>query len=45
MTLPEDPVVPYIGTWIETSPILMTRHILAVVPYIGTWIETKYLDV
>ena len=36
-------VVPYIGTWIETSvpPADVAGPI--VVPYIGTWIETtKY---
>ena len=35
-----NPVVPYIGTWIETKGknIMLTREI--VVPYIGTWIET-----
>ena len=33
-------VVPYIGTWIETS--VNHAHYLSylVVPYIGTWIET-----
>ena len=32
-------VVPYIGTWIETSkrPSMISLY---VVPYIGTWIET-----
>ena len=34
-------VVPYIGTWIETTEGMSTEQILDVVPYIGTWIETK----
>ena len=34
------PVVPYIGTWIETKRGTTTREIGNVVPYIGTWIET-----
>ena len=33
-------VVPYIGTWIETSHSNSKRLVLSVVPYIGTWIET-----
>ena len=34
------PVVPYIGTWIETANLTFLSCQLAVVPYIGTWIET-----
>ena len=34
-------VVPYIGTWIETSTLTMRKYIAIVVPYIGTWIETS----
>ena len=34
------PVVPYIGTWIETTMICKYPWIRFVVPYIGTWIET-----
>ena len=34
-------VVPYIGTWIETTEIRRESIVNAVVPYIGTWIETK----
>ena len=33
-------VVPYIGTWIETSSKPLIVHKPPVVPYIGTWIET-----
>ena len=33
-------VVPYIGTWIETSFGFPPFDNLSVVPYIGTWIET-----
>ena len=33
-------VVPYIGTWIETSTIAVLTVVTSVVPYIGTWIET-----
>ena len=33
-------VVPYIGTWIETSGTNVNRIDDSVVPYIGTWIET-----
>ena len=33
-------VVPYIGTWIETSSGITDLAVVAVVPYIGTWIET-----
>ena len=33
-------VVPYIGTWIETSGRMRKATLLGVVPYIGTWIET-----
>ena len=33
-------VVPYIGTWIETSSKVKKAKELSVVPYIGTWIET-----
>ena len=34
-------VVPYIGTWIETT--MKKKHLIrkSVVPYIGTWIETR----
>ena len=34
------PVVPYIGTWIETLKEDMSKMSFEVVPYIGTWIET-----
>ena len=34
-------VVPYIGTWIETSMGAAAWGLFPVVPYIGTWIETK----
>ena len=33
-------VVPYIGTWIETTNFVLTQTKGGVVPYIGTWIET-----
>ena len=33
-------VVPYIGTWIETSYGKKISRCPEVVPYIGTWIET-----
>ena len=33
-------VVPYIGTWIETSLREFSHRRHLVVPYIGTWIET-----
>ena len=33
-------VVPYIGTWIETSMRNVPFVTCPVVPYIGTWIET-----
>ena len=33
-------VVPYIGTWIETTNLLCIIVNRRVVPYIGTWIET-----
>ena len=33
-------VVPYIGTWIETTCIRLFKSADGVVPYIGTWIET-----
>ena len=33
-------VVPYIGTWIETSVQRFKTSGDNVVPYIGTWIET-----
>ena len=33
-------VVPYIGTWIETSIFTAGKEESHVVPYIGTWIET-----
>ena len=33
-------VVPYIGTWIETSSTDLYDEGDGVVPYIGTWIET-----
>ena len=33
-------VVPYIGTWIETSVVIQRLYVFLVVPYIGTWIET-----
>ena len=35
-------VVPYIGTWIETSVDSTTIFQPQVVPYIGTWIETSF---
>ena len=35
-------VVPYIGTWIETTRIRNIPFPRLVVPYIGTWIETSY---
>ena len=35
-------VVPYIGTWIETSGTTTTPASPTVVPYIGTWIETGF---
>ena len=34
------PVVPYIGTWIETDNAIKMSGLEVVVPYIGTWIET-----
>ena len=34
-------VVPYIGTWIETSTWKRIPFLFTVVPYIGTWIETN----
>ena len=34
------PVVPYIGTWIETAMRALEAELTVVVPYIGTWIET-----
>ena len=34
-------VVPYIGTWIETSVQDCVQSEGMVVPYIGTWIETS----
>ena len=39
-------VVPYIGTWIETSTPKSLFYANWVVPYIGTWIETvqKYIQ-
>ena len=33
-------VVPYIGTWIETTAPVDEFVTVNVVPYIGTWIET-----
>ena len=33
-------VVPYIGTWIETTLVISISLQWIVVPYIGTWIET-----
>ena len=33
-------VVPYIGTWIETTARVICIWMPRVVPYIGTWIET-----
>ena len=33
-------VVPYIGTWIETTVSACQNTLCLVVPYIGTWIET-----
>ena len=33
-------VVPYIGTWIETTESHLESLWNMVVPYIGTWIET-----
>ena len=35
------PVVPLVGTWIETSIVLSTKQHSIVVPLVGTWIETK----
>ena len=35
-----DSVVPYIGTWIETTEKEKRSGYFTVVPYIGTWIET-----
>ena len=35
------PVVPYIGTWIETEAEAKSILVTMVVPYIGTWIETQ----
>ena len=37
---PNNRVVPYIGTWIETIRIKPEFGLRFVVPYIGTWIET-----
>ena len=34
-------VVPYIGTWIETTNVPPNSITNVVVPYIGTWIETS----
>ena len=34
-------VVPYIGTWIETTIMPQQIYDAVVVPYIGTWIETE----
>ena len=39
-SLSTPPVVPYIGTWIETAIKSWKRDNKKVVPYIGTWIET-----
>ena len=36
-------VVPYIGTWIETTMLYPRSDTPFVVPYIGTWIETLYI--
>ena len=36
------PVVPYIGTWIETMIGANAQRQANVVPYIGTWIETYW---
>ena len=36
-------VVPYIGTWIETTPGSPSIEVGSVVPYIGTWIETWHI--
>ena len=38
-------VVPYIGTWIETTTIFQPQSSIIVVPYIGTWIETIIVGV
>ena len=38
-------VVPYIGTWIETSIKEEYYLSIPVVPYIGTWIETPDGDI
>ncbi len=39
-----NPVVPYIGTWIETPLLSKSTLNALVVPYIGTWIETPLLS-
>ena len=36
-------VVPYIGTWIETFEVELSKEDIKVVPYIGTWIETIWM--
>ena len=38
------PVVPYIGTWIETGLDVPPELKVDVVPYIGTWIETVWKE-
>ena len=34
-------VVPLVGTWIETSLLIIQDPTDAVVPLVGTWIETQ----
>ena len=38
-------VVPYIGTWIETTALPPISILVEVVPYIGTWIETHVVPI
>ena len=33
-------VTPFVGVWIETSPLLSLMRIGCVTPFVGVWIET-----
>ena len=36
----EQPVTPFVGVWIETSPSIARPVFLPVTPFVGVWIET-----
>ena len=33
-------VAPYVGAWIETMILHLSKYLVNVAPYVGAWIET-----